>query len=485
MERNRIEWLVWSPESFAKAEAENKALFVFVSHSGCVWCDKMEEESFVDEEIGGLLQRDFIPIRVDSYARPDIDRHFHALFTQMTGREANNPLCLFLSPEKIPLYAATYMPPHDRDGMMGLRETLELVGKKYQTQRVLLLDKGEEVLKAMPKRKDTIQATELNTSVISLVSEQIQMHYDSEHGGFGESPKFLRHSVLELLMDILERKKDTALEKILRKTLDAMTTKGVWDASNGGFYHYCTDAAWEKPAPVKLLYDNALMVQVLLRASTLLGEEHYHICALQTTAFIQSAFMKNGCFVSLCDKGGVRDGRTIVSWSAMAIKSLFLAGEKEGSYRQLAIEALDTLLEYGMQKGQLYHSFLPQVFPAVEAFLEDYAYLTETLLLAQEITGEEHYLVKASALINTALKRFFHAGLWHYSEGEMMLEDEPKDAAYPAALAVMTAVLHKAAACIDPAYEKFALRTLEVYSYALMREPITMPQLSRALLATV
>ncbi len=485
MKSNRIEWQAWHSEYFAKAEAEDKALFVFVGHSGCAWCEQMERESFVDEEIIGLIQRDFVPVRVDSYERPDIGRYLHALFTQMTGREANDPLCLFLSPEKVPLYSAAYMPDRDRDGMMGLRETLELVGKKYQEQRTLLLNKGKEVLASMPKRIKKIQATKLDASVLSLVSEQIQMHYDTEHGGFEGAPKFPRHSVLMLLMELLEKREDTTLKKILIHTLDAMTEKALRDDDDGGFHHYCRDAGWEKPSHGKLLYDNALMVQVLLHASELLEETQYRACALQTVHFLQSHLMKDGLFSALYDEGVIQERRVIVSWNAMAVTSLFLAGRHDRVYHQLAIETLGKLLEQGMKEGRLYHSFLPGASPEAEAFLEDYAYTAEALIVAHEETGERHYLIKASELINEALKRFFHAGLWQYSEGEMAREDDPKDTVYPSALAVMTSVLYKAAKLIDPSYEKFMHRTLEIHSYTLMREPISMPQLSRVLLATI
>jgi len=445
----------------------------------------MVQESFSDEEIIGLIQRDFVPVKVDSYERPDIARYLHALFTQMTGREANDPLCLFFSPEKIPLYSATYMPDRDRDGRMGLRETLELVGRKYQEQRTLLLNKGKEILKSMSRSTESKQATKLDASVGSLVSEQIQMRYDNEHGGFEKAPKFPRHSVLLLLIELLEKRQDATLQKILVHTLDAMTEKALRDDSDGGFYHYCRGAEWGKPSHGKLLYDNALMIQVLLRASHVLDEARYCTYALQTAHFLQSHLMKDGLFSALYDEGIVQEERIIVSWNAMAVTSLFLVGKYDRVYHQQAIETLGKLLEKGMKEGRLYHSFFPGTSPETEAFLEDYAYLSEALLSAYEMTEEAHYLGKASELINEALKQFFHAGLWRYSEGEMASEDDPKDRAYPSALAVMASVLHKAAKLIDPAYEKFMRRTLEIHSYALMREPISMPQLSRVLLATI
>lgn len=475
----------WSPEGFTKAKNEDKALLVYIHHTGCYWCEQMQKESFEDAEITGLIERDFIALKVDSYERPDIGRHCHALFTKMTGREANYPLVLFLSPDQVPLYAATYMPDRDRDGMMGVRETVELVARKYETQRTLLLKKGREIQAAMDRPKQNIQATKLKDTVAEIAIEQMKRLYDTKNGGFGTSPKFPRQSVLQLGMDIYEKTSDSALRTLLQHTLSAMTEGGLRDEEAGGFFRYCSDVAWQRAVEGKVLYDNASMVEVLLRASEILGEGHYQRIALQTVEFMQTEMRREGLLGAFYGDGAVRDTRVILSWNAMAIKSLFLAGEVDNIYRQLAIESLAVLLEQGMQQGQLYHSFMPGKSPTTEAFLEDYAYLSEALLLAYAQTKESHYLDKASELINEALKRFFNQGFWLYDAETFQMEDIPEDTLYSSALAVMAGVLQDAAKCIDPAYGKFVQRTLEVHSYALMREPLSMPQLSRVLLASV
>lgn len=482
MKRDLIQWHRWHPESFEKAAEAEKAVFLFVTHAGCNWCARMEQESFSDAEIIGVIERDFIPMRVDSYARPDVARYAHRIFTQMTGREAADPLCLFLSPQKVPLYASAYLPDRDRDGMMGLRETLELVGKKYQSQKGLLLEKGGEILHALEAKEKSIRATRLDPSIASLVSTQIQSLYDSVHGGFGERPKFPRHIVLELLMDSLEKNGEGITRKILGHTLDAMTEGALRDTADGGFHHYCRDREWREPCRGKTLYNNALMAQILLRASQILGEEKYRTYGVQTLRFIQEKFLKEGLFSSLYHEGTVEDKQVIVSWNAMAIRSLFLAGAHDRSYQQLAIESLSRLLEHGMQAGVLYHSFLPGETPVIEAFLEDYAYMTDLLLLAYEQTHEKHYLTKASELINEALRQYFNQGQWYCANKELAVPADTADGEYASGLSVICGVLQKAVKYIDPAYKKFLLRTLEIHSYDLMRQPISMPALTRVAL---
>jgi uncharacterized protein YyaL (SSP411 family) len=105
--------------------------------------------------------------------------------------------------------------------------------------------------------------------------------------------------------------------------------------------------------------------------------------------------------------------------------------------------------------------------------------VADLLIVAYEQTNEEHYLVKASELINEALKQFFNQGQWYYANKEITLLADTVDGDYAAALSVMSRVLQKATKLIDPMYEKFLQRTLEIHSYALMRQPISMPELAR------
>lgn len=47
---------------------------ILVGYSTCHWCHMMEEESFQNEEIGHLLNEDFVCVKVDREERPDVDK---------------------------------------------------------------------------------------------------------------------------------------------------------------------------------------------------------------------------------------------------------------------------------------------------------------------------------------------------------------------------------------------------------------------------
>ena len=46
---NPVDWHPWSEKTFARANAENKPVFLSTGYSTCHWCHVMEKESFEDE----------------------------------------------------------------------------------------------------------------------------------------------------------------------------------------------------------------------------------------------------------------------------------------------------------------------------------------------------------------------------------------------------------------------------------------------------
>ena len=63
----------WGKEAFAQARNENKLIFLSVGYSTCHWCHVMERESFENDEIGRILNENYVAIKVDREERPDVD----------------------------------------------------------------------------------------------------------------------------------------------------------------------------------------------------------------------------------------------------------------------------------------------------------------------------------------------------------------------------------------------------------------------------
>src|SRR5438093_1481211 len=128
---NPVDWYPWGEEALKRAKDEAKPILLSVGYSACHWCHVMERESFENDEIATLMNRDFVCIKVDREERPDIDDIYMTAVQMMTG-QGGWPMTVFLTPEGKPFYGGTYFPPEDRQGMPGFQRILVGVAQAYR-----------------------------------------------------------------------------------------------------------------------------------------------------------------------------------------------------------------------------------------------------------------------------------------------------------------------------------------------------------------
>ncbi|QOY55633.1 thioredoxin domain-containing protein [Candidatus Sulfurimonas marisnigri] len=177
------------------------------------------------------------------------------------------------------------------------------------------------------------------------------------------------------------------------------------------------------------------------------------------------------------------DKKIQTSWSSMMIKSLFVLGNIDAKYKQRGKKSLDALLKTMFIEGKLYHTTLIHKKPKVEAFLEDYAYLAQALILAFNSTQDEVYLVKAHHFTNMALEEFYKNGVWKFSTGEFETKADIADNTYTSSVSIMVDVLISLGTLLeDDKYAHFAFKTIEYNSYELGRRPVVYPYMLRQML---
>ena len=177
------------------------------------------------------------------------------------------------------------------------------------------------------------------------------------------------------------------------------------------------------------------------------------------------------------------DKKVQTSWSGMMIKALFNLGKIDSSYTQDAIKSLDALLRTMFIDGRLYHTTLIHKTPKVEAFLEDYAFLSQALIEAFNSTQDEIYLIRAQHFANLALERFYDRGVWKFSVGEFETKAEISDNTYTSPVSVMVDVLLSLNTLLeDDKYAHFAFKTMEYNSYELGRRPVIYPSMLKGVL---
>jgi thioredoxin-related protein len=68
----KIQWMRYD-EGLAKAKAEDKHVMVDFSTSWCVYCKKMDKETFTKPDVIKLLNDNFVAIKVDGDSKQELD----------------------------------------------------------------------------------------------------------------------------------------------------------------------------------------------------------------------------------------------------------------------------------------------------------------------------------------------------------------------------------------------------------------------------
>jgi len=260
---NPVNWHPWCDETFAQAMTENKLIFLSIGYATCHWCHVMEKESFEDKETAGHLNDTFVCIKVDREERPDIDAVYMAACQMLSG-SGGWPLSIFMTPDKKPFFAATYLPKRSQMGRPGLIDICRQVKTIWQTQRQKIKESADSITTGLQRSFTFEPADGPDVSLLDQAYQQIKKKFDPRHGGFVSAPKFPSAHRLLYLLRCYRRSADPAALEMVQQTLTAMRLGGIWDHVGFGFHRYSTDKHWLLPHFENMLYDQALIAMACL-----------------------------------------------------------------------------------------------------------------------------------------------------------------------------------------------------------------------------
>ncbi len=395
-----VDWLPWGDAALAKARAEDKPIFVSVGYAACHWCHVMSEESFDDEAIAALLNESFVAIKIDRERRPDLDAQFGMVTTLLEG-SSGWPNSVFLTPDGEPFHAGGYFPP---DVFSGL---LEEVANGWKTNRAPIVAYAFETAALMRNYLDQasvlgeVSQEDITDAALAAIGD-----LDEFNGGFGNAPKFPREVFLLFILDQAQRTGNEALLNAVTLTLDGMLSGGVHDHIGGGFHRYATDPAWQVPHFEKMLYNQALMGRVLLRAYALTGRETYARGAKRTIDYVLrdlradgGAFFAAEDASSLNEDGERKEGwfytwdRTEVGPVIAGILGLEEEGEFEG--RSVALPPSPEFHENDLYKLRVLRDARPRPIRDEKIILSWNAEMISTLAEASAVLQNPAYLERA------------------------------------------------------------------------------------------
>jgi uncharacterized protein YyaL (SSP411 family) len=349
-------------------------------------------------------------VRVDNDRRPDVNARYN-----MGGW----PTTAFLAPDGTTLTGATYLPPQQ------MHAALEQIAAFYRENKQQIAARAAELHANRPAVVQSDSA--IGDGPIVRLIDALKAAFDPQYGGFGEEPKFPQPELHELLLTEWRLSGDPALYEMVARTMAGMSRGGMYDHVEGGFFRYSTTRDWSVPHFEKMAEDHAGLLRVLSSLVLFAPTDEFRTTLLSAVDYVRRVLRNptSGFFAGSQDADETYyalpleerrkiaapfiDRTSYTNWTCALAGAQCLAAralDDDASLRE-AMQTLDTVhARLLAEDGLLYHVMAPGGMPEVRGLLTDQVAYARSLLDAHEISGENRFLERASALAAIVLERF-------------------------------------------------------------------------------
>lgn len=446
--QNPVDWFPWGDEAQKTARATQRLMVVSIGYAACHWCHVMERESFEDEAVADLMNRDFVSVKIDRELRPDIDALYMQAVQIMSGR-GGWPLNVVTLPDGRPIYGGTYFRKADWLQVLGQLQQLWQDDPEKVMQYATKLHEGLEAVNILPSARTSPRTT----TDLSDRFDSMQLHFDSRWGGYGQAPKFPMPQLWAFCLHYGELHRHPRALEQLHHSLQRMALGGIYDQLGGGFSRYSVDTFWHVPHFEKMLYDNAQLIQLYAQAYQQKADGLYAAIIQQSIAWAERELkLANGLYACALDADSEGEEGKYYVWTAAELQALLTAEEwslvaahygiggqghwEEGKHvlmvveslehialaREAEVEDLERLLVTA--KAKLLAARSQRVAPALDdkALLAWNAMYLSGLVAAARALQSETYTTAARSLAAAIRQHFFRSGQWYrmWSEQEQI-----------------------------------------------------------------
>src|SRR5437763_3434413 len=373
-----VDWQPWEQAAFQTAEQQDKPIFLVITSSWCQWCHIMDETTLSEPSIISILNSDYVPIRVDSDLRPDVNQRYN---------QNGWPSVILLSSEGEILWGGVYVPPKQMLYYLGHIRRYYSEHRQEITEQVHELQDRRfthKLTQALPAKGLRPLLEEERTSLVDVPSEAgvvLRDLYDDEYGGFRIHPhlKFPHPEALELLLMLAQHHNQPDALDMVSYSLEQMIDGGLWDKEEGAFFRYSAASDWSMPHTEKMLDENAALLRVLLLTAQANQGRQWYDLAWRLVGYInamlwqpkpgifsgsQSAdeeYYEPGPYSRASKQAPPVDTTIYTSWNARILSAYLLASHVLHSppLKTMALRAIDWLCEHMVSSnGSMYHYIL-------------------------------------------------------------------------------------------------------------------------------
>ena len=380
-----IAWQEWTAESFAKAKKEDKLVIMDLEAVWCHWCHVMDAKTYHDPNVAALINKHFVPIRVDQDAHPDISNRYEEYGWPAT--------VVFDANGKEIVKKRGYIGPR----FMGwfLEAVIADPNPEAHENKNIVVTTGRNAFLTKEQKQ--------------LLNSRYEAIYDKKHKGWGRRQKFIHSDSIEYAM-ARAAQGSKLHEQMAKESLDA--ARSLIDPEWGGVYQYSDEADWQSPHFEKIMLIQTDAMRLYAMAYKLWGRTQDLDSAQQIYAYLSdmlespqgvfytsqdadlNADIDGHKYFDLKDKqrrklGLPRIDKNIYArengWVISALTTLYLA-TKDKKYLEKGVTAANWILENrSLKAGGFFHHenkkdtlYLADTLAMGQAFLNLYAINKDT-----------------------------------------------------------------------------------------------------------
>jgi uncharacterized protein YyaL (SSP411 family) len=225
-----LPWQKWDPSLFDRAATEQKYILLHMAAVWCHWCHVMEGTTYADPAIQKAILDKFIPVRVDQDADPELSYRY-----EQWG------------------WPATIM--LDKDGNEIFKRRGYIPPELFQKLLVAVIEDPSALPSYTAGAAVDPNAVGLSDARRKRTEALLLTAYDAQHGGFGETQRFVHGDTLEWALErsrpLMRNSGPATWQDVATRTLAG--ARKIIDPVWGGMFQYSDKVDWSSPHFEKLL----------------------------------------------------------------------------------------------------------------------------------------------------------------------------------------------------------------------------------------